>query len=148
MSSASKVAEFFRKGRAASHAALALSYSRYFVEDTYRQLSLEYEWTPERVDLLCKMWVAQVPVAHIAVRLECSPALVSRKASAIGLKTRKSSAALADRKPVPDTSARSCMCCGRSFYSEGKHNRLCQHCKNNSNLDYATPSFRGNGARF
>ncbi|MBX3455801.1 hypothetical protein [Ferrovibrio sp.] len=30
---------------------------------------------------------------------------------------------------TPKPQARACMCCSRSFVSEGKHNRLCFHCR-------------------
>lgn len=141
MSSRSRVAEMYRKGWNARRAADELHFARGWVEDVYKELSHAYEWTPERIDLLCTMWRAMVPVAHIAARMECAPSLISRKASEIGLKSRKSSSALADRKPIIQTMARSCLCCERSFYSQGAHNRLCANCRQSSNLDYATPSY-------
>ena len=35
---------------------------------------------------------------------------------------------------------RACMCCGKTFLSEGAHNRLCGGCRNRSASPYDTPA--------
>lgn len=36
--------------------------------------------------------------------------------------------------------ARNCLCCGASFPSEGKHNRLCEDCKRRDGPPWAAPA--------
>ena len=38
------------------------------------------------------------------------------------------------------TTERACMCCGKTFLSEGAHNRLCGGCRNRSASPYDTPA--------
>lgn len=38
------------------------------------------------------------------------------------------------------TTERACMCCGKTFLSEGAHNRLCGGCRNRSAGPYDTPA--------
>lgn len=38
------------------------------------------------------------------------------------------------------SSERACMCCGKSFLSEGPHNRLCGACGRRSSSPYDTPA--------
>ncbi len=52
----------------------------------------------------------------------------------------------ADGKEAPHphrrkgTTQRACMCCGKTFLSEGAHNRLCGACRNRSAGPYDTPA--------
>lgn len=38
------------------------------------------------------------------------------------------------------TTERACMCCGKTFLSEGAHNRLCGACRHRSASTYDTPA--------
>jgi len=138
----------FREGRSASQAAHELGYPQRYVLGVYKELCRDYVWTPRLEAALRTTWENDVPVARIADLLECSPTLASRKALDMGLKARKGWPLA--RKAMEAKAAmeqRSCMCCRRTFRSEGMHNRLCGDCKRGSNLDYATPRYGAGAAR-
>ena len=90
------------------------------------------EWADSEVHQLVDLWKHRVPFGRIATRIGRSRRSVATKASRIGLTLRPywhdEFAANARRHGR----ARPCLCCRRLFFSEGRGNRICTQCKDNS----------------
>lgn len=81
------------------------------------------EWTAERRIELGSMWMAGRPRGEIARHFGSTVLAVQSKAWRLGLPDLKEV-----RKGATGI-MRPCMCCEQVFFSEGKHNRLCEFCK-------------------
>lgn len=137
--------ELFKTGIGFHQAARILRCNWRFGAKVFQELAANYEWTHARRETLADMWMREVPVKQIAAALECSPIVIIRKVSELDLPPRRNP----ERKKTyvqsvssdTPTTPRPCMCCGNTFRSEGKHNRLCANCRRGENLEYQTPAY-------
>jgi hypothetical protein len=81
------------------------------------------EWTAERRMELGEMWLAGLPRSQIAKHFQSAVGAVATTACHMGLPN------LREIRRGTTGRMRSCMCCEQVFFSEGKHNRLCESCR-------------------
>jgi hypothetical protein len=81
------------------------------------------EWTAERRIELEAMWMAGKPRAEIARHFRSTIAAIATAAGHLGLPN------LREIRRGTTGRMRPCMCCEQVFFSEGKHNRLCDSCR-------------------
>lgn len=94
------------------------------------------DWTPERSTQAVRMRSERKTFAEIADALGCSlPNVYAHLMSLNGRKKKRRKPVETIKKPKPI--ARPCMCCTRSFLSDGPHNRLCKTCRKTSTNPFA-----------
>ena len=117
----------------------------------------------EQDGVLRDMWLQNKSPQDIAATLSRSVAAIMTRAARLGLPRRAApgrkpggtrsaegavtvrtavpraaSRGVADENAAPQTSARICLMCLRSFQSQGRHNRICPSCKNSSEYESAS----------
>ncbi|MCW2079665.1 UNVERIFIED_ORG: hypothetical protein M2193_001840 [Bradyrhizobium japonicum] len=71
-------------------------------------------WDPNAIRRLGELVNAGKQLDEIAAAFNATPSGISTAISRFGVK--------------PGSTLRSCMCCGKAFFSAGRHNRLCSTC--------------------
>jgi len=91
-------------------------------------------WTPNEIATLKAILESGGPYQDVCNATGRTISSVMDKAWSLGLRSKKRAKREHYRpshkpKPSGPTTPRSCMCCARTFQSEGKHNRLCLECR-------------------
>lgn len=86
-------------------------------------------WTAEEMTLLIRLWKENVPNEDIAERIGRTKGAISVKANRLGLQRHHHQEA----EPGGSGRARTCLGCGRSFWSQHAGIRFCDPCKAGSN---------------
>lgn len=116
----------------------------------------------EQDSILRDLWLQNLPPATIAERLDRSVAAIMTRAVRLGLPRRSAPGRKPGRRIVPvekksetraararttsataeavnpETSLRICLMCLTKFPSEGRHNRICMHCKGSAEYGAAS----------
>ena len=95
-------------------------------------------WTPEQDSLLNKLIQEGLSYAKIGNILDRpASSIVSRIETLASHAAGVKRAVLFTETPKSCSRTRPCLCCGKSFTSDGPHNRLCNTCRTKSVSPYA-----------
>ena len=92
------------------------------------------EWSPELDAELARQWLGGLTSREIAAAMGRTTSSIQTQASKLGLPRKLAGpAGKHDGRVVgeikPDARLRACMCCSGIFWSEGRHNRMCESCR-------------------
>ena len=95
----------------------------------HAQLPERAKWTSDEIRMLVGLWKNEAPTREIADSMGRTEKSVSAKANRLGLRSRRSWGKEQFERARSTGNVRSCLSCGREFYSAGSGNRICLKCK-------------------